>query len=123
MTRQLILLAACVAALTGCAPDRLSSEWKVADLDRNWLNLAIYRGVEDATDLAEGMSEPENVVSAVGTVRRGVPADDTEEPLEIVLLYPGAEGSGFAADTEDVCYEFTVPDGYETEFHRVDCPD
>lgn len=107
------------------AMERQSTAWKQADLDRNWLNLAVYRGVEDAEDLAAGMAEPEHIVSAKGVARRGVPAGNIGEPLEIVILSPGSDGNGavFAPQTPDTCYLFTVPTGYTANFVKVDCPD
>ncbi|MBC9226762.1 hypothetical protein GL325_10530 [Aeromicrobium sp. 636] len=111
--------------LVACSSmERQSVAWKQADLDRNWLDLAVYRGVEDADDFAAGMGDRGQVVSAKGIARRGVAASDLDEPLEIVILYSGRDDSGavFAQDDPDTCYRFTVPTGYSSNFAKVDCP-
>ena len=111
-------LAAALLALSGCGSLHHSPGWKDADLDRNWLNLATFRGVSDAHTLAEGMPYASSVVSAKGTARRTV--HNQADPLEIVVRYDGFH-DGFN-DTPDECFRFTFPDGYNISFHRVDCP-
>ncbi len=121
-----LALAVGAGAIVACsATERQSAAWKEADLDRNWLDLAVYRGVENAEDFAAGMGDRGEVVSAKGITRRGVAASDLDDPLEIIVLYPGSDGSGavFAKEIPDTCYLFTVPTGYASSFAKVDCPE
>jgi hypothetical protein len=112
------MLAAALIALSGCSGLHHSRGWKLADLDRNWLNLATFRGMSDADSLAEGMPNADAVISAKGKAERTV--RDQPDPLRIVVRYDGSD-EGFRK-IPDECFLFTFPDGYDVDFHKVGCP-
>lgn len=111
-------IAAALLALSGCGLHH-SRGWKLADVDRNWLNLTIARGGEDASTLAKGMPNPDAVLSAAGHAVHAAPKQD--DPLEIVVRY-GAQQGEYGQSGTDECFRFTYPDGHQIEFHRTDCP-
>lgn len=119
LRRACVLLTAVVlVVLAGCSMQH-SRGWKLADLDRNWLNLAAARGVEDASALAEGMPQAGTVLSTEGLAKRA--AQGQPNPLEIVVRYDG--GEAMYGDVPDECFRFTFPDGYRFEFTDVDGPE
>jgi hypothetical protein len=111
-------LGAALLVLSGCGGLHHSRGWKLADLDRNWLNTETYRGMSDAQALASGMPHPTSIISAKGVAKRSV--HHQPHPLEIVVRYKG-DHDGFEA-VPDECFRFTFPDGYDIDFHSVDCP-
>ena len=113
-----LITAVLMVLIAGCAGLPHSRGWKLADLDRNWLNLANYRGVEDARTLAEGMPNADAVISAKGHAERSVA--DQSMPLQIVIRYDGSDETW--RDIPDECFKFTFPDGYSFAFRSVDCP-
>jgi hypothetical protein len=114
-------LIAVILAVGGCSGLHHSRGWKLADLDRNWLNEQTFRGMSDARSLADGMPHPDAVLSANGVAERSIKDEDQKHPLEIVVRYDGSE-EGFQ-DIPDECFRFTFPDGYDVAFDDVDCPD
>jgi hypothetical protein len=113
-----IACAAALLALTGCSGLHHSRGWKLADLDRNWLNLATFRGMSDADTLAQGMPNADAVISAKGKAERTI--RDQPDPLKIEVRYVGDDDE--YTKIPDECFLFTFPDGYDVDFHRVDCP-
>lgn len=113
-----LVTAVVLVVLAGCSIHH-SRGWKLADLDRNWLNLATARGVEDASALAEGMPQGGTVLSTEGLAKRAL--QDQPDPMEIVVRYDG--GEAMYGDVPDECFRFTFPDGYRFEFTDVDCPE
>ena len=89
--------------------------WKRADLDRNELNLASYRGAATGQQLA-GSVEHGEVVGYGGRSDRGQVGD-----AYVVVRYE--EGpSAWSAEVKQVCYQFTIPDGYDVAFDETGCP-
>ena len=100
-------------ALAGCGH---SWDWKEADLDRNRLNLGLFRGADTGEELGTWVRNG-RVVAAEGT-RDG---DD----LAVVVRYERTVADGWLGpqdSVERVCYRFT-PDGpgNEVEFGRTRC--
>ncbi len=94
--------------------------WKDADLDRNRLSLAYYRGAESGARLAEWIDHGE-VVSASGASLRTQEGGDAE----VVVRYTREVGgwlAGATTTTEADCYRFTFPE-YDIDVERVTCPD
>lgn len=112
ITLLLVPLTLCVA--TGCSP---SWAWKQADLDRNRLNLALFRGAESASAAADWI-EYGKVVESSGAATPG------GGDLAITVRYERQETDwlGGAAGVERVCYRFTSRDGDNVQFSETDCP-
>lgn len=118
MRRVLLLgvLLALLAPAFGCSQERGWS-WPRADLDRNRLNLAFFRGADSGPELAEWIQNGE----VVGTSRpsRG---PDVADPV-VIVRYEREKPTLLAGATTEIeaeCYRFAVSD--ETLFERVDCP-
>ncbi len=115
----LVVLAAAVAfvAVADRADHRWS--WKLADLDRNRLDLALFRGADSGEELAARVEQGE--VVAVSGGREPVRGGDTI----VVVRYERPRTDWFGGATGDVdadCYRFTFADGETSAFDLVDCP-
>lgn len=116
MTRRLGTAAAVLLlalALAGCEH---SWDWKEADLDRNRLNLGLFRGADTGEELGTWVRN--GLVVAVEGTRDG---DD----LAVVVRYERTVGDGWLGQQQKIeqsCYRFT-PDGpgNDVEFGRTDC--
>jgi hypothetical protein len=137
--RLIVVLAALVAALVvGLVGLRVATDdrvrhhqgWQRADLDRNALDLALYRmrsavsgpGMLShdfaGTELARAVREG-TVVSAGGTARLQRGGD-----LYVVVRYrlPTGGGGLQPATYRTECWRFTTEDGYDVKFGHVACP-
>lgn len=108
------MVVALLLFLAGCGH---SWDWKQADLDRNRLNLGLFRGADTGEKLGTWVRTGD-LVAAEGS-REG-------EDLAVVVRYERTVGDswfGQQQKTEQRCYRFT-PDGHgsEVEFGRTDCP-
>ncbi|MGH1562770.1 hypothetical protein [Mumia sp. DW29H23] len=115
MTRRLplaVLVAVATLVLGGCGH---SWDWKQADLDRNRLNLGLFRGADTGEKLGSWVRVGE-VVDSKGS--------RSSDDLEVVVRYEREVGEPFGTPgTERVCYRFTpATDGAEVDFGRTDCP-
>lgn len=108
----LLLVPVILCALTGCGP---SWAWKQADLDRNRLNLALFRGAETASSAAEWI-ELGVVVESSGVAAGG--------DLAITVRYERQQTDwlGGGADVERVCFRFTSQHGDNVQFAEKVCP-
>lgn len=111
---RLLLLPLLLGALTGCGH---SWAWKQADLDRNSLNLALFRGAGSAATAAEWVEHGE-VVEASGTTAAG------GGDLSITVRYERQETdwTGGVTGVEHVCFRFTSEHGDNVQFSEMDCP-
>ena len=118
----LVLVA--LLGLTACGLSaRVSPEhrwsWTSADLDRNALNLAYYRGAETGEQLGESVDHG-TVVRASGRSEHAAGGD-----AEVVVRYERSPSTGFTLGSGEArvdCYRFEFIDGYETAFDLTDCP-
>ena len=120
VTRSLlvVLLAAVPAVLlSGCGLHH-SPGWKRADLDRNRLDLGLYRGADTGEELATWATQGE-VVAALGSSERQEGGD-----LQVVVRYRLGSGRSWLGERGErvECWRFTTPDGYGVEFSRIACP-
>lgn len=102
--------------------------WKQADLDRNALNLELYR--ERAAAAGPGLLEHRfdgvGLSGAVdqGTVVRAGGSARLREGgdlyVEVRYDFSGSAGA-FAAAPHSECWRFSTPDGYDVEFEQVGC--
>ncbi|MBW9216721.1 hypothetical protein KV102_17915 [Mumia sp. zg.B53] len=101
-------------ALAGCEH---SWHWKAADLDRNRLNLGLFRGADTGEELGTWVRNG-RVAAVEGTRDR----DDRA----VVVRYERTVADGWLGpqdEVERVCYRFTPDrDGDDVEFGRTDCP-
>jgi hypothetical protein len=100
--------------LTGCGH---SWAWKQADLDRNSLNLALFRGADSGASAAEWV-EHGKVVEASGSTEHG------GRDLSIIVRYEReqTDWSGAVTGVEHVCFRFTSRHGDNVQFSETDCP-
>jgi hypothetical protein len=94
--------------------------WRRADLDRNRLNLATYRGAETGEQFA-GWVEEGTVVSHTGRSQRAGGGD-----MALMVRYDQGEPPPWSVATpfrdRFICYRFTTDDGFTVAFGRVGCP-
>lgn len=120
-----ILIALCVlgplAAVGWSGLDTAAHRWswRAADLDRNRLDLAYYRGAETGDALA-GWVEHGDVVAASGRSAHTQGGD-----AEVLVRYEREDHGWLAGSTPTIetdCYRFSFVDRHQTSFRRVDCP-
>ncbi|MFD1826681.1 MULTISPECIES: hypothetical protein [Mumia] len=111
--RTAAVLVVLLLTLAGCGH---SWDWKQADLDRNRLNLGLFRGADTGEKLGTWVRVGE-VVATDGTRDGG--------DLAVVVRYERTvtEGWGGAEKVERSCFQF-IPDadGSTVEFGPTDCP-
>lgn len=114
-TLTLLLIALTLWTLTGCGH---SWAWKQADLDRNRLDLALFRGARSAPAAAKWIAYGK-VVESSGAAIQG------RRDLTITVRYERhqSDWTGATTGVERVCYRFTSRDGYNVQFREADCPD
>ncbi|KAA1423384.1 hypothetical protein FE697_007165 [Mumia zhuanghuii] len=114
MTRPTLLLTALAVllAVAGCGH---SWDWKQADLDRNRLNLGLFRGADTGEKLGTWVRQGEVVATAGAT---------GSDEIAVVVRYERQVDEPFGTPTvETACYRFTPDeDGSNVDFGRTDCP-
>lgn len=115
--RPVATAAALLLLLTaaGCSFERSWSR-KLAELDRDSLNLALRNGADTGPEL-HGWVERGEVVEAFG---RAAPGGD----LRLTVRYERADAGwlGGGDQVERVCYRFSSPRGLSVSFARSECP-
>lgn len=94
--------------------------WRQADLDRNRLNLAYYRGAESGERLASWVEHGE-VLAASGHSVHTQGGD-----AAVLVRYERTDHGWLAGSTPTIeadCYRFTFVDSHHTSFRRADCPE
>ncbi len=91
--------------------------WRLADLDRNRLNLAMSRGADSDRRLA-GWVEHGTVEEATGSVQRGAGGHVS---LRVRYEQQSTGRLGQQGGTRTVCYVFVSDDGYQVGFRSTRC--
>ncbi|MCW2785871.1 MAG: hypothetical protein JWP74_2388 [Marmoricola sp.] len=105
-----------------------SPGWKQADLDRNSLDLGLFRMREaaDGPGLLTHEFEGRDLAGAVrhGTVVKAGGAARLRHggDLFVLVRYDFGSADEFGSEPDVECWRFTTPDGYDVGFDRVDCP-